>query len=141
MRPTHIILHHSQTADGRTLSWDDIRRYHIVTNGWSDIGYHFGIEKIEDETVTLVGRMQNETGAHCADDRMNHHSLGICLVGNFDNGEPPVTFWNAAQRLVRSLLEVYGIPAANVQGHREHNPGKTCPGKMFDLEKFRSQLI
>lgn len=47
MKPTHIIIHHSATNDGRTVSWEAIRWYHTRTNGWHDIGYHFGVELLD----------------------------------------------------------------------------------------------
>lgn len=137
MRPTHIILHHSATQDGKTLSWDDIKRYHLQTNGWKDIGYHYGIEQIEADTMILVGRMLDEAGAHCVG--MNAKSLGVCFVGNFGLAEPPKESWDAGIRLVSSLCRVFGIPHENVQGHRDFSD-KTCPGRKFDLALFRSQL-
>ena len=137
MKPTHIILHHSATADGKTLSWDDIRRYHREVNEWRDIGYQLGIELVENETVILMGRMLDEQGAHCLG--MNDRSIGICFVGNFDLVEPPKDSWDAGLRLVRSLCRVFNIPHENVRGHRDY-ARKTCPGLLFDLDKFRNAL-
>ncbi len=137
MKPKYIILHHSATADGWTLSADDIRRYHMEVNGWKDVGYHFFIERVEDSTQILAGRMLDEDGAHCVG--RNHDSIGICFVGNFDIADPPQASWDAGVRLVRSLCRVFGIPPENVGGHRDYAE-KTCPGIKFDLDKFRNAL-
>ena len=56
MTPRRIIIHHSATKDGRTFSWSAIRRYHVHTLGWTDIGYHAGIELIGDDFECLFGR-------------------------------------------------------------------------------------
>lgn len=140
MRPTHIVIHHSLTKDSETVSWGAIRRYHTKELGWRAIGYHFGIELARDQQETFLGRFPGERGAHCPQDGMNRVSLGICLVGNFDEAEPPAEQWQRALELVRWLMDEYDIPRANVTGHTEHNPYKSCPGKKFDLEKFRREL-
>ena len=140
MTPKYIILHHSLTKDGETVSWQAIRNYHINKLGWKDIGYHFGIELINNEYEIIVGRMLNETGAHCKEQGMNHKSLGICFIGNFDKKEPTVVQWYLGIQLVRSLCDVFNIPRKNVKGHRELATYKSCPGNMFDLEQFRKEL-
>jgi len=140
MKPEYIILHHSLTADGQTVSWDAIRRYHTQKLGWRDIGYHFGIEQIGEGYEILLGRMMNEVGAHCRQRAMNRRSLGICFVGNFDIVPPPAEQWDMGLKLVRCLMNVFDIPRENVRGHREFAPYKSCPGKRFSMELFRWQL-
>jgi N-acetylmuramoyl-L-alanine amidase len=140
MIPTSIILHHSLTADSQTVSWSAIRRYHTKTLGWNDIGYHYGIEKVGDHYEILVGRLMTQIGAHTKQESMNAKSLGICLIGNFDDIEPPGEQFDLSLRLVKSLQFIIGIPTDKVYGHREFASYKTCPGKRFDLDKFRSIL-
>jgi hypothetical protein len=143
MKPEKIILHHSATKDGPTVSWNAIRRYHVVECVWGDIGYHFGIEHVADpgdpagSFEILIGRVLDAAGAHTRGE--NQRSIGICFVGNFDQCRPPQGQWQAGLKLVRWLLRSTGLSAADVFGHRDF-ANKTCPGKLFDVEKFRRDL-
>lgn len=136
MKPNKIILHHSLTKDSDTVSWGAIRNFHINDNHYSDIGYHFGIEKLRGQTEILIGRFVNKTGAHCKGS--NSGSIGICFVGNFDVEIPPKESWNVGIKLVTFLMAEYNIK--EVVGHTELNPHKTCPGKLFDLDRFRREV-
>ncbi len=139
MTPTDIVLHHSATRDSETFSWAAIRRYHTQTLRWRDIGYHYGIEDVAGEPEIMVGRMMNESGAHCRGAGMNRRSLGVCFVGNFDATPPPRAIWNAGVRLVISLMDVFDIGPRRVHGHCDLS-SKTCPGKLFDLKRFRAEI-
>ncbi|MCG8639131.1 MAG: peptidoglycan recognition protein family protein [Desulfobacterales bacterium] len=135
MKPVRIILHHSLTRDSETVSWGAIRDYHVNVNGWSNIGYHFGIENLRGQTEVLLGRFPDRSGAHCRGN--NQDSIGICFVGNFDIQQPPEESWNAGIKLCRYLMKTYNIQT--IQGHRELDSGKSCPGRMFSLDKFRTE--
>ena len=136
--PEYIILHCSATKDSPTLSWDDIRRYHTKVKKWRTIGYHYGIEKIEDSYEILVGRFEEEVGAHCIG--LNSKSIGICFMGNIDTEDIEKEQWEVGLKLVRSICNRYNIKYENVKGHREFADYKTCPGIRFDVEKFIKEL-
>jgi len=138
MNPTRIILHCSATEDGRTVSWSAIRRFHVEQRGWADIGYHFGVELVNDGYEILLGRFPERMGAHCQN--QNFDSLGICFVGSFDASSPPPAQWERGVKLAAWLCRRFIIGADKVFGHREFDPQKTCPGLAFELSRFRNDL-
>lgn len=150
MRPLftvkYIVIHHTATPDdGFGMNMEAIRNYHINNNGWEDIGYHFIIEKIQNRYEILVGRMPSYQGAHCLG--LNSKSIGVALIGNFNESPPPQEQWQLALKLVRSLMAIFKVPKDNVIGHREVNRvlGRVvyrgdCPGRLFDMDKFRAEL-
>lgn len=137
---THIILHCSATEDGKTVSWDDIRRYHKDTNKWADIGYHAGIELVDNDYIIMAGRPLNMIGAHCQAGGMNKVALGFCFVGNYDTIPPPTIMLTQAAYYILGWMEVFNIPKSNIKMHRDYESGKTCPGLKFDIDLFRGLL-
>lgn len=140
MKPKAIVIHHSLTVDGATVSWPAIRKYHINELGWKDIGYHWGIEQVGESFEILKGRMDNECGAHCKQAGMNKKSISICLVGNFDECEPPVAMMQKLKRLLRWLMELYKIPVEAIYPHNFFAKYKTCPGKAFPFNQLIADL-
>ena len=134
-----IIIHHSATLpnseDGRRDA-EAFARYHVESNDWPGIGYHYVIGK--DGTVN---KTNNNTIVSYHAGNANPASLGVCLVGNFDLGEPPEIQWSAAVDLTLMLMGAYGIPENRVIGHWEVPANKSCPGRLFDVDKFRRCLI
>lgn len=133
----YIILHHSLTKDGKTVSWDNIRDYHVNTLGWSDIGYHFGIELIENDVQTLIGRPLGTHGAHCRHLGMNKKSIGICFVGNYDEDEVPDAVYEAGIKLIAGLCSSTPCNENMIYGHNDYSSSKSCPGTRFDIDRIR----
>ena len=122
---TLIIIHCSATPDGRSLSFEECRRDHIMHRHFRDIGYHFYITR--DGTVH-EGRPIEKVGAHC--EGHNSHSIGICYEGGLDaNGKPADTRTEAQRKAMKSLIERMHrlFPKALVVGHHDLNPTKACP--------------
>ena len=141
MTPEYIILHCSATRDSGTVSWNAIRHYHIVTNGWDDIGYHFGIEEVENELIILHGRHPMEAGAHCRASGMNRKSIGVCVVGEYDNVPPDSYRLAVTTDLLTKLCFLYSIPSRNIMGHGEIDRRKTCPGLSWNLDSVRTSVM
>jgi N-acetylmuramoyl-L-alanine amidase len=116
-----------------------IRHYHMVNLGWRAIGYHYGVELVNGHYEILKGRMDDETGAHCRQHQMNRKSLGICMVGNYDETVPDIVQIHKLTMLTRSLMHIHNIPVERVHPHSLHAP-KTCPGKLFPWDDFISGL-
>lgn len=133
-----IMIHHSLTKDSETVSWAAIERYHIETNGWTDIGYHYGIEQINGIYHCLVGRPEHRPAAACPQGNMNHRAIHICCVGNFDVDKVELLMLKLlVKRLLLPIMDRYGIIPSRIYGHRDFNPAKTCPGKGFDMMYLR----
>ena len=105
---------------------DEIDRWHRQ-QGWDGIGYHFVIRR---NGALECGREEARAGAHC----MGHNkdSIGICLIGGIKDGtksEPVADYtkaqWETLKRLVSDLKVKY--PKANIVGHCDYEPKKTCP--------------
>lgn len=122
---TLIIIHCSATPEGRSLSFEECRRDHIMHRHFRDIGYHFYITR--DGTVH-DGRPIEKVGAHC--EGHNSHSIGICYEGGLDaNGKPADTRSEAQRKALKSLVERMHrlFPKALIVGHHDLNPRKACP--------------
>lgn len=122
-----LAVHCSESPDGRDDRAADIHRWHRE-RGWDGIGYHAVI--CRDGTVEQ-GRPEYWTGAHIAGHNAN--SLGVCLIGTRD-------FTDSQMRALHSLLRVWleRYPGAQVVGHYELDPGKTCPN--IDMARLRASL-
>ena len=143
-----IIIHHSMTDYGDADAFD---RYHRTTRGWDGLGYHFVINNGKNKNGKKDGEVEygkrweeQSTGAHCRVDKAdnnywNEHTVGICLVGNFEKTRPTAAQWASLGELVRLLQHRYHIPTHMIKGHRDVDKTK-CPGKNFSLWKFKQQL-
>ena len=134
--PDTLVIHCSATEDSGTVSWNAIRKYHVEVKGWSDIGYHFGIENIGSRTECLIGRIPLIPGAHVSGH--NSYSLGLCIVGDFDLYKPSETTWDFTVKICRWIVSQWKIE--KILGHRELFNGKTCPGVNFDMHLFREAV-
>lgn len=134
----------SWRIDGTSVSKEEYDRRLLAKQGTHfeapdrDIAYHFGIELVNDRYEIFVGRDLDQDGAHCIG--MNQKAIGICFIGNFDGTRVPADQWTVGVFFVRSLCRILLIPITCVIPHRDYAQ-KTCPGKLFDMELFRRDLL
>ena len=106
---------------------DEVRSWHVEERGWSDIGYHYLIDR--DGTV-VEGRPIEKTGAHAKG--YNKTSVGIALFGGHGGHEDDafdMHFTPEQDRALRKLIAQLRMeyPSINtVMGHNEVS-AKMCP--------------
>ncbi len=129
--PYRMAIHHTALPedDGGDAAarMRQIQAYHIDSNGWCDIGYHFVVSQAGQ---AYQGNSNEErTGAHVLNN--NTGNIGICLIGNFEVQTLSDIQLNKAAEVVGWVGRTYGIAfdRASIKGHREHSGASTsCPG-------------
>ncbi len=145
---SRMAIHHTVTPSGTDpgVRLRGIQAYHMDTQGWCDIGYHFLISL---DGRVWEGRAAELLGTHVASH--NSGNLGISFIGCFHSSgcndwtpfTPPDAMIEAAADMVRLSSTLYSIPinATNVKGHRDHAGATTsCPGDHLhsQLERIRT---
>jgi hypothetical protein len=129
--PSRLTIHHTVTPTRDSISaparMRQIQSYHIDSNGWCDIGYHFVIGG--DGVAYQARKREDWTGAHVGG--QNTNNVGTSYMGDFTTDIPPDNMLQAGADVQRWMSDTYGIVLnrTNVLGHRE-NPGQStsCPG-------------
>jgi len=130
-----IIIHCSATQEGKDVSVEEIRRWHLK-RGWRDIGYHFVIQR---NGLVEEGRPIEMSGAHTKGE--NWDSIGLCYIGGVEAERGKNGKWIAKDTrteeqkdslvdLLCQLKDTYGN--VNIYGHNDFS-SKACP--CFDAKK------
>lgn len=124
----YIVIHHS-ADEGNPWS---IAQAHI-DKGWPGIGYDTVITR--DGTIFKTNLDKN-INYHTGD--FNKHSLGICLIGNFEEYPPSYEQLFSLLYMLHKYGRAYDVVADDVLGHKETPDSSTkCPGKFVDLDSIR----
>jgi len=117
-----IVIHHSAFSYASPAEIQDL---HMDRRGFADIAYHF---LIDSEGLIYEGRDIHIRGAHVQG--FNTGSVGIALIGNFNETEPVRAQIDSLEQLVDYLRYTYGIHY--LAGHKDYpdqSPdGTECPG-------------
>lgn len=131
-----IIVHHTWSPTVAQYqgqeTWNGIRNYHVNSRGWSDIGYHVGIDP--KGGIWLLRPLQR-TGGHCLG--KNETSIGLVVLGNYDIGKDKIgEQWSMAKYVTAILAQRFKLTEANVYFHRDF-ADKSCPGTAINRASFR----
>lgn len=105
-------------------------RFHAVTRGWGDIGYHFLIDR---KGNIYEGRFGGNgvRGAHLYKSRScenyNPHTIGVSLLGNFEQEPPTEEMFKSLTRLVGWLAATNGLDITSLD-----QPSKLWKNPMAD---------
>ncbi len=133
-----IVIHHSATPTGGAKAFDKMHR----GKGWDELGYHFVIGNgtdTPDGAIEVGSRWTKQKyGAHTKtpDNQYNDFGIGICLVGNFDDGRPTPAQMRSLAQLTAHLMKTYRIPASRIIGHGDAKP-TDCPGRHVSIAAIR----
>lgn len=115
---------------------EKIRRYHVESNKWGDIGYHYVVDR---GGRLWEARPLQYQGAHVRNN--NPNNIGILVLGNFEKQAPSSAQLRTLFATTQSLCRQHGIRANRVRSHREINP-TTCPGRNLQnrMDALRAQV-
>jgi hypothetical protein len=118
-----IIIHHSSLyEDDDEATMLAIQLLHMGQRGWADIAYHFCVGQ---NGKIYEGRRMTARGTHT--EGHNTGTLGLCLLGNFEEIEPTLEQLASTQHMVNWLA--VRLSATHLAGHRDFNDITVCPGK------------
>ncbi|HET8605915.1 MAG TPA: N-acetylmuramoyl-L-alanine amidase [Gaiellaceae bacterium] len=104
------IVHHTVNANGYTRAQvpailRGIETYHVLGNGWNDIGYNFLVDRFGQIWEGRAGGIdRNVIGAHSAG--FNTGSVGVALIGTYQNVGPTPAQTAALVKLLAWRLDV-----------------------------------
>jgi len=114
-----------------------ILAYHTQGRGWCDIGYNFLVDRFGRVFEGRAGGIRKPVrGAHAGD--FNTNTMGVSMMGNFDNVRLPRRLKNAMVRLIgwrlgtnyvnpRGTVRMHGSRIKRISGHRDVM-STACPG-------------
>lgn len=128
---THIVVHHSVTPQYQDIdeaveriSREHQERLHPDANGFGlHVAYHYIIDAKGNTRNT---RPLSEIGYHAGNWEINEKSVGICILGNYENDTPTKDSLDTLAALSKEITRVYGVET--VCGHRDIK-ATACPGE------------
>lgn len=131
------VVHHTAGSNSYTRARAasivrGIQRYHVLANGWDDIGYNFLIDKYGQVFEGRYGGVdRNVVGAHAQG--FNQGSAGIALIGNYSGTFATPAARAALARLLAWRLDVAHVDPLSTFGWRSSGNPRFPAGRTITL--------
>jgi hypothetical protein len=131
------VVHHTAGSNSYTRAQAasivrGIQRYHVLANGWDDIGYNFLVDKYGQIFEGRYGGVdRNVVGAHAQG--FNQGSTGVALIGNYDATSATPAAKAALTRLLAWRLDVAHVDPTTTFNWRSTGNPKFPAGRTITL--------
>jgi hypothetical protein len=121
------LVHHTAGANRYTRAQSAaivraIQLYHVLGNGWNDVGYNFLVDRYGQVFEGRAGGVdRNVIGAHA--EGFNTGSVGVALLGTYGSEAPTAAAQTAIARLLAWRLDLAHVdPLSTLTGLSAGNP-------------------
>ncbi len=129
----HITIHHSAILP--TVGAQRIAEYHVNTQDWPGIGYHFIVDA---DGIIYRTNVLETVSYHVGP--LNNSSVGICFLGNFTDVVPTPAQLESGGKLVAWLVQELKLTNSEIQGHKE-SMNTQCPGKQWQEDQHWKRML
>jgi hypothetical protein len=124
--------HKDFTGNNGIALQESMKRYHVNTRGWSDIGQHV---TLLPNGLFVTGRDFGKNPASIAG--KNKGAFAVEMLGNFDIGHDVLE--GAQKESILKLARYFDKKKRYIRFHREDS-SKTCPGTSVDKDRFMQEI-
>lgn len=140
-----VHLHHTwrpRRVDFRGLrTIEAMRRYHIETNGWSDIAQHLTIDPTGH---VWTGRDWNQPPASSSGQNGSRTEgpFMVEMIGDFDEAQEVLDGLQRAATVdvIAALFRRFKLADKDLRFHRELGSPNTCPGETIDKKTLLAEV-
>jgi flagellar hook assembly protein FlgD len=131
------VVHHTAGTNSYSASQSaaivrGIQRYHVLSNGWNDIGYNYLVDKygriFEGRRGGLI---QNVIGAHAQG--FNTGSVGVAVLGTYGSARISTAARNALQRLLAWRLDAGHVDPVSLLNFTSYGNDRFPAGRVVRL--------
>lgn len=122
-----LVWHHTATPEGEPIT--NMATYHIMQRGWAGLAYHYAIQG------KTIFKCNNPLSITNQTEGMNTATIGVVLVGNYEENEPSEDTKKSALKLDEYLNTEWDFRFICL--HKD-TKATLCPGKY--AEKYLRQF-
>lgn len=142
-RPTYAdsvryaVVHHTAGSNSYTRAQSaaivrGIQRYHVLGNGWDDIGYNFLVDKYGQIFEGRYGGIErNVVGAHAQG--FNTGSSGVAMIGTYEGNALTPAARTALTRIIAWRLDAAHVDPLSTFSWRSTGNPRYPTGRMVEL--------